>query len=622
MARLAIGGMAEVCRAEQASIAGAPRTVVVKRMLPHIAAERGARAMFEEEARLGRAVQHPNVVRVLEVGEAEGAPYLAMEHVPGIDLWQLTRWLAQDDRALDVPLAAFVARELCAGLAAVHRALDDRGRPLGIVHGDISPSNVLLSIHGEVKLADFGVARALLASSFPQAAAAGRTRGKLGYLAPEQVRGMPADQRADVFATAAITAELVVGRPLFAEPSELATLLAIREARSDAFELAAPELPPELVAVLRRGLAREAEERLASAQALADGLAPLATDAHARERLAALVVTGTGQAMPELREGPTEEALTAEPPLGNYRVETLQGTRIGPMTFAQVVEAVTLGKLEPGDRVSIEGGPFRELSSLPELASHLPMSRERPTLPAPEPHAVLIADGGLVDGLVRSVAEHATGLWICVRGETRKEIYFLEGKPEFVGSNVAGEMLGEHLVEAGVLTRAELEMALAVMPRFDGRLGDTLTALGLVPAVELFHHLAGQVRDKLLEVFEWTDGRASFQRGIPPPPRGFPLGLDPWRILAAGLDRRLELGLEQDRFGERLTSLLGRHPAARAPSAAIPAEVRDLWSEISRPAPLYELVEILADESNRDPHRPYRAVRMALALGLVAWVEE
>ncbi|MDQ3032905.1 MAG: serine/threonine protein kinase, partial [Myxococcota bacterium] len=259
--RIAVGGMAEVFRAHEPRSVGDPRVVVIKRMLPSLASEAGARAMFEEEARLGGYVEHDNVVRVLGFGDEGGQPYLALEYVPGLDLWRLTRWLTRCGRTLDGPLAIFVVRELLAGLHEVHEARDLEGRTIGIVHRDVSPSNVLLSVHGDVKLGDFGIAQALLRESYPQATLSDRAKGKLGYLAPEQVRGLPADRRADVFAAAVIAAELLMGRPLFAGGSELAVLLAIRDAQVRPFEECASSLPEGLGSAILCALAGDPDAR-------------------------------------------------------------------------------------------------------------------------------------------------------------------------------------------------------------------------------------------------------------------------------------------------------------------------------------------------------------------------
>lgn len=616
--RIAVGGMAEVFRAREPRAVGEARTIVVKRMLPHIAAEPGSARMFEAEARIGQLVEHKNVVRVLGFGEAEGQPYLSLELVPGVDLSRLVHFLDQGQLLLPFELAVFVTCELLAGLHALHEAVDEQGAPIGLVHGDVSPSNVLLSVHGEVKLADFGIAQARLRSSFPQAAAAGRTRGKLAYLAPEQLRGEESERRSDVFAAAAVAAELFIGGPLFARGTDLATLLAVRAA--DLSPLDDAGLPPDLVQVLRAALARDPLDRYETAADLLTAIAPFALEPESvlRAKLAAIVSEACGQ-LPEIPHSspPTREEITMEPPLHDHRVRLRDGRELGPWSFAQLVEAVTMGKVGGEDQVRVEGSQWRSIAEVEALAAHVPRARtQRPR--APDEQVVDLAAGGIVEALGMSAARRESGVWVCSSGDALKEVYLVDGRPDFVTSNVPSELLGEFLVGRGILERGELDMALAVMPKFDGRLGDTLSALGLIEPVELLRYISEQVREKLLSLFTWTEGTARFSAGVPPPARGFALGLDPWNVLSEGVDRRLSAGLEQDTFSAHMMDEL--RATGRGLPRGAPAELELLLVLLTRRRPLQEVVEALSEMDDLDTHRPYRAVRMALALGLVAWV--
>ena len=229
--------------------------------------------------------------------------------------------------------------------------------------------------------------------------------------------------------------------------------------------------------------------------------------------------------------------------------------------------------------------------------------------------------GGFVRGLAESALRRDTGLWLCEHGGVRKEVYVRDGAPVFVGSNVAGELLGEHLVARGVISRGELDMALAVLPRFEGKLGDTLVALELVEPVVLFRQIAEQVRERLLDLFTWESGTAELYRGagLPPSVGGFPLDLDVWEILRAGVDRRLDAGLEEARFKGHLLDDLER--VRQLPSFvqedALPEELRELLARTATPCPLPDLVDALSRP--KDLRRGYRAAALALALDLVAW---
>ena len=629
--RIAVGGMAEVFRAKEQRGAGEPRLVCIKRMLPHVAAEKDGLAMFEEEARLAARVSHPNVVELLGVGTVD-QPYLALEYVPGCDLWRLTRWLAREGQRLDPSEAVFLMREMLSGLQAVHDAKGDDGEPLGIVHRDVSPSNILLSVHGDVKLGDFGIAKAAI-QGLP--GASNRAKGKLGYLAPEQVTGGVLTHATDVFAATVILAELLLGRPLFTGASELAVLLAIRDASIQPV-VDAP-IRAELKEVVAAGLAAEPADRIPSAAALRDALAPFEADAaeDVRGRLASRVQRASGfdvdtQRTPALEAAPVDRAAMPTPttvdlPTEFYVVTTRDGERIGTFVFAGLVEAITTGKVGPDDLVRLGDGPAQPVQELEPLLQHLPMSSMTPITQdarlAGEPDMRRnLAGGGIVRAIAESALRKDSGLWLCEFRGVRKEIYVAQGEPEFVSSNVAEEMLGEFLVRQKVIERTELDMALAVLPRHDGRLGDTLVALGLVEPVDLFQHIARQVRERMLDLFVWEAGTAELYRGVPPPPRGFPLGLDVWGILDEGIGKRLRAGLEERRFRTHMLDSLER--MRQLPSFVdenhLPPDLARLLDLVLVPSPLTTVVE--AFETTRDPGRGYRIVLLALALELVQWV--
>lgn len=630
--RIAVGGMAEVFRARALEGGVGERIVVLKRMLPSVAAESDGPAMFQEEARLGSRVRHPNVVKLLDHVDADGQPYLVFEYVPGCDLWRLSRWLIRQGERMDVQIALHITRQLLSGLQAVHDATDEHGDPMGIVHQDVSPSNLLLSIHGDVKLGDFGIARSKLRNARPSVSS--RAKGKLGYLAPEQVTGGATGPQTDVFAAGVLCAELLMGRPLFSGGSELAILLAIRDANIRPF-LDLP-LPEDLKQVIARALARQPEERLPSARSFANVLGRFVQRSRAelRAELAHLVQRASGMEIEGQLTPPVDledldtadlqqnaTPITTDLPQQVYSIEGAEES----YSFAELVEAITTGRVGPEDRVSIDGAPPEPIREHSSLARYLPMSTQTPITQdarvAQEPDIRRnMGASGIVTAFAETALRRETGLWLCQHGGVRKEIYVQDGKPQYVGSNVASEMLGEFLVARGVLSRGELDMALAVLPRFEGRLGDTLVGLGLVEPVDLFQHIETQVREKLLDLFLWKSGTAEFYRGVAPPPSGFPLDLDPWTILDEGVERRLQAGLEEARFAQHVASSVQR--VRQLPTfvseGELPAELRALLTMTADPMPLGEIVD--AFERGEDFRRGYRAVLVALQLEIVRWV--
>jgi serine/threonine protein kinase len=275
--RLGRGGMAEVWRAKILGPAGFERQLVVKRILPHLVEEEHFVQMFVAEARLSARLSHPNIVQVYELGDVDGEYFLAMEYVRGKDLVSVVRsFLSQGSPPIG--LSALVMREVCRALAYAHGFCDEDGQPLRIIHRDVTPSNVMVSYEGVVKLLDFGVAKALAEVSDAKTQT-GVLKGKVGYLSPEQAEGGPIDHRADIFSVGIVLHELLTGERLFkATGGELQTLALVRTAKISPPSHTNPDVPDELDRICMKALARVPADRYSSCDELANDL-----DAVARE---------------------------------------------------------------------------------------------------------------------------------------------------------------------------------------------------------------------------------------------------------------------------------------------------------------------------------------------------
>jgi serine/threonine-protein kinase len=270
-----LGGMAEVWRAEIDGLDGFHKRVAVKRILPHLGALSEHRAMFAQEAQLTATLDHPNVVQIYDFGEDKSGLYIAMEWVEGITLHNLAALSSERGVKLSPALAAAIVIEVLRGLEAAHENFeilaDGTTRAVPIIHRDISPSNVLLSVRGVVKLADFGLARALHRTAVAGVTPAGVVKGKLAYMAPEILRGKPASPRSDLYSCGVVLWETICARRLFANEREAITLVlngtpvpAVRDVR--------PDVPAALAETIDRSLAPDPEKRFESASAFARAL--------------------------------------------------------------------------------------------------------------------------------------------------------------------------------------------------------------------------------------------------------------------------------------------------------------------------------------------------------------
>jgi eukaryotic-like serine/threonine-protein kinase len=261
--RIAAGGMAEVFRAESAGLEGFKKTVAIKRVLPQLAEKKQFIGMFLDEARVSAHLSHSNCVQVFDVGVGDNTFFIVMEYVDGTDLKTVLEYYRRHQAQIPIEHACLITLRICEGLAYAHELHDANGKALNIVHRDMSPPNVLITRHGEVKIVDFGLAKA---NSQLEKSEPGIIKGKFGYLSPEVALGQVADPRTDIFAVGIILWEMLSGRRLFYGETDLDTVHLVQAARVP--PLAGPNSPVtvEIDRVLARALARDPAQRYQSAR--------------------------------------------------------------------------------------------------------------------------------------------------------------------------------------------------------------------------------------------------------------------------------------------------------------------------------------------------------------------
>lgn len=649
--KIAAGGMAEVFLAKRTGPGGFEKRVALKKILPHLAENPEFVRMFVEEARVAARLDHPNLVGVFDFGEVEGTLFLAMEYVPGITIGGVLR-AAQRARA-PVPLAAAAHVALCVlrGLDHLHGVADESGRPLGLVHRDVSPSNILVARSGDIKLGDFGIAR----GDVPEGdTSPGRLKGKLGYMAPELVLAKAADRRADLFAVATVLAELCMGRSLFAGGSELDVLLRIRDGDLTPILESAEVLGRDVQTLLLHALAVEPKDRFPTATAFAAGIQEVLAARGVSAGPSALVAYCDAHDLfvprPSAPPSPEEESTPAVDPTGSieiyvdplvdrveaamertdrssqtspaiYRLRAPDGAEVGPMSYPRVVEVLTAGEMHPEAQISVSGGAWRRVSEVAELTRFV--TSIGLAWDAQEIQNVA-AKGDLSKVSIprlfyRLASMNETGVLHLRQGARRKKIYFVRGQPEFVGSTDRSELLGEWLVRRRICLRMEVDMALAMLPRFGGHLGDALVGLGILRPIELFRAIAAQVKDRLLEIFRWRQGEFVYAIGMQSHEETFPLGVDTFEIIGEGVATGY--------VGEELEGLLAPFQEKVLRRVPIPRVAVERFALPKRQERILQTIDgrktlagILARESlagTADPEDVYRAVYLGLSCEVV-----
>jgi len=643
--RLAMGGMAELFVATSPGEHGFQKKVVIKRLLPQLSTDDTYKAMFIDEAKLTARLVHPKIAQTFELGRVDDSLFIAMEYVDGIDVLALLREFATRRKRVEPQLAAWIAHEVLDALDYAHNLRDENAGSLGIVHRDISPSNVLLSERGDVKLVDFGIARAI----DPERAHKSKTgtlKGKYGYMSPEQVIELPLDGRSDVFSVGVVLAELLTGRRLFAAANELDVLLMVRDAKLARLDKYGGDIESGLSTIVRKALKKSVDERWASAAAFRDAIGEWLFEHRHRmtSRHVADVVADLREAVNErrLKTSAAEQAQTPvladiaqarapsenldsvpvvamdiedvsmpvisvsydaeqpDPPMRPVTASDLgasaasiaapinvvkpkpsitvpalvppvktppRGTPIAVIpaklekkkeeaavevpigdTISAAVEAIVLPDGEQSSEDDSRPHSFDDLTEQPQSRSRdvaLPSAEELARKKPPTPPSLADIDETPDDAgdfavtsplrvLFRLMTARATGLLVVAVGGIKKEIYVRDGQPEYVSSNVASELFGNYLVTKGVLSDGELAMALAMMPHYGGKLGDTLVGLGLLKPLEVFRHLTRQVRTKIIDVCTWNKGGFAWYAGRENPREAFPLDFNAFEILGAG----------------------------------------------------------------------------------------
>jgi serine/threonine protein kinase len=283
LGRIAIGGMAEIFLARERAVAvGGSRELVVKIMRPELERDPMHRAMFLTEGQVALRLSHPSLCHVYECGTEAGRCFIAMEHVGGVTLREVMRRAALVGRALPSAIVARIGANVADGLHSAHHATGENGRPLGLVHLDVTPQNVMINRDGVVKLLDFGVAQVRKPASFDHT---DTVKGKIGYLAPEQLLGLPLDARTDVFALGVCLWESLTGRRLYPRVIDAAAFASVVSDDAPDAREHNPAVPPELSAIVARALARSPDDRYESAAELSQELEQFLADR--RERVSA-----------------------------------------------------------------------------------------------------------------------------------------------------------------------------------------------------------------------------------------------------------------------------------------------------------------------------------------------
>jgi len=563
--KIASGGMADVFSARVVGIRGFSKSVAIKRIHAHLSENQHFSAMFTDEAKIASRLSHPNIVQIIELGEVDNMPFIAMEFISGRDLYHVLERLKAIGEPCPRPMAVRIALDLAQALHHAHEFRSPDGQPQRIIHRDVSPRNVLVSFSGEVKLTDFGIARA---SDREEHTEPGQIKGKVRYMAPEVAAGQEIDHRSDIFSLGIIFAELLTMKPFRTGPNDLAILLAIREGRDD--EQRFDGIPLDMVYILKRTLNRDPDDRYPTAEAFRADLASIAT--------------GKLAPMTGLELGHFVGGLFADENAAERRRQ------------AQVDRALERWRQQESQT------PNAPTRSSPSIDATAP-----PTRSGSLKETSLT---GLLGDLHRN---HETGRLDLHRSPLKKSIFFTGGEPVFVISNVEKEAFGEYLVTAGLLTPADLARVRKQKELGSLQLIDLLLRSKAVAPSELYRSLSDQVRDRILDLFTWSDGTFAFYTGERPPEAGMPLNLNCLSLVHDGVMEQIPLAFIRKAIGSNKKTSVRRSIFTVPPNLGLSGLDQRLLHRIETNP--NSLDDLLHDQHSEE--RTLRLVYLLRELGLV-----
>ncbi len=395
--RINIGGMAEVWRAKTFGAGGFERLVAIKRILPNIAEDEEFITMFIDEAKITVQLNHANIAQIYELANISNSYFIAMEYISGKDMRAVFDRCRKRGEPAPIPLTCYLIARCCEGLDYAHRNKDRMGNDMAIVHRDVSPQNALISYDGEVKVIDFGIAKAAGKATKTQA---GILKGKFGYMSPEQIRGLPLDRRSDVFALGICLYEMLTGERLFVGDSDFSVLEKVRKV-----EVLPPShfnrrIPDALEKIVMKALAKDVEDRYQYASELGDALQRFSLTADTvfgRKELAAFMKSTFAEEVDKEKQRLLEYG-DIKPPAGMHIEAGNVGNYPGPVPVLSVPPAAPNSSVVTGAQTSMTGASMPDLTgstapvplSQMETAMGLPQVTRQPAPPAPSSSAPTI----------------------------------------------------------------------------------------------------------------------------------------------------------------------------------------------------------------------------------------
>ena len=551
------GGMAEIFLATP--IRSPQFLVVIKKINPELVEDKHYITMFLDEARLMSCLMHPNIIQILDVGEVDGEYYICMEYVHGKDLLTILEYCSGAGIRIPEDIALHIMLELLEGLDYIHNVKGPDNKELKVIHRDLSPSNILISLDGEVKIGDFGIAKAALQKNVTRA---GYIKGKVGYMSPEQVEGKRLDQRTDVFVAGLVLYEIFTQRMYYNIDNEFEALKAMKEAKPKEREELMQYMSPSLVDILYKALNKNPDDRFQSAVELASAIMQymienrLSTDVKILASFMHSLFPTDETLLEQIHNISSKSSAFIKSPASKKReskgkadlqfyLKDRLGRIVGPFGVESLINIIKIYNLPPGTLASVDNKNFKPLDQFPVLIDAFQEAPEdRTGIFSQNPqYKGYLNEVSVTRLLYRFASAKVTGKLILKNGDVIKSIYIRDGLPEHIDTNKREELFGEILVSKKIITRASLNISLKEQERSRKRIGDIMIEKGYLEPADLMKLLIEQMRTKFFDLFDWVDGSYEFYAHLITKEASHPIGMGAFALISEAVRQRMNYSI-------------------------------------------------------------------------------
>ncbi|MGC8927046.1 MAG: serine/threonine protein kinase [Myxococcota bacterium] len=552
------GGMAEIFLATP--IRSPQFLVVIKKINPELVEDKHYITMFLDEAKLMSCLMHPNIIQILDVGEVNGEYYICMEYVHGKDLLTIIEYCVGAGIKIPEDIGLHIMLELLEGLDYIHNVKGPDNKELKVIHRDLSPSNILISLDGEVKIGDFGIAKAALQKNVTRA---GYIKGKIGYMSPEQVEGKNLDHRTDVFVAGLVLYEIFAHKMYYNIENEFEALKSMREARQKSRDELLRYMPSGLIDILYKALQKNPDDRFQSALEFSSAIMQymienrLSTNVNILSSFMRSLFPTDVTLLEQVHNISTRSSAfirASEPKKRETRgkikdikfyLKDRQGKVIGPFAVDSLINIIKIYNLPPATLASDDNKDFKPLDQFPVLLDAFQSGPDENTgiFSLSPQYRGLLSEVSITKLFYRFASAKVTGKLVLKNDGIVKSVYLRDGFPEHIDTNKKDELFGEMLVRRNIITRTSLNLTLKEQEKSKIKIGNILIDKGYIKPAELIKLLTEQMRMRYFELFNWENGTYEFYAHMVSKNISHPMGMGAFALISEAVRNKMEYSL-------------------------------------------------------------------------------